>query len=378
MTHSGEAGPQRARELSAAALDDIYLTRNARYVNLRATVMYGAGDVRIENVPDARLIESTDAVIRVTYACVCGSDLWPYKMMERSDMGRRMGHEAIGVVQAVGADVRTVKVGDVVIMPFAFSDGSCEFCHEGLQTSCVHGGFFASTEDVPGAQAEAVRIPQADGTLFALPAGVDNTLMPSLLTLSDVLGTGHHAARAAKVGPGKIAAVVGDGAVGLCGVIAARRLGAERIILLGRHPDRIALAKEFGATDIVSERGDAAIERVHELTNGFGAHSVLECVGLGDSTRTAISIARPGGAVGRVGVPQQEEIPAGDVAFFKNLTIAGGPAPVRAYIEELLPDILNGKIEPGRVFDRVVGLDGVPDGYRAMNDREAIKALVEL
>lgn len=340
--------------------------------------MYGAGDVRIENVPDARLIESTDAVIRVTYACVCGSDLWPYKMMERSDMGRRMGHEAIGVVQAVGADVRTVKVGDVVIMPFAFSDGSCEFCHEGLQTSCVHGGFFASTEDVPGAQAEAVRIPQADGTLFALPAGVDNTLMPSLLTLSDVLGTGHHAARAAKVGPGKIAAVVGDGAVGLCGVIAARRLGAERIILLGRHPDRIALAKEFGATDIVSERGDAAIERVHELTNGFGAHSVLECVGLGDSTRTAISIARPGGAVGRVGVPQQEEIPAGDVAFFKNLTIAGGPAPVRAYIEELLPDILNGKIEPGRVFDRVVGLDGVPDGYRAMNDREAIKALVEL
>jgi len=201
--------------------------------------------------------------------------------------------------------------------------------------------------------------------------------MPGLLTLSDVMGTGHHAARAAKVGPGKTVAVVGDGAVGLCGVIAARRLGAERIMMLGRHPDRIALAKEFGATDIVSERGEAAIEKVRELTKGVGAHSVLECVGLEESMRTALSIARPGGAVGRVGVPQDESIPASDDSFFKNVTISGGPAPVRAYIEELMPDVLEGRIEPGRVFDRVTDLDGVPDGYRAMNDREAIKVMVE-
>lgn len=342
---------------------------------MRAAVLFGAGDVRVEHVPDARLIEPTDAVVRVTRSCICGSDLWPYKSMEHDETGRRMGHEAIGVVESVGADVRTVKVGDLVVMPFAYSDGVCDFCHEGLQTSCVHGGFFASG-DIDGAQAEAVRVPLADGTLFTLPVGADDALMPSLLTLSDVLGTGHHAAVAARVGPGKVAAVVGDGAVGLCGVIAARRLGAERIILLGRHPDRIALARDFGATDIVSERGEAAVERVRELTGGFGAHSVLECVGLAESMRTAIDIARPGGAVGRVGVPQDEAIPAGQTAFFKNVTIGGGPAPVRAYIEELLPDILNGKIEPGRVFDRVIRLDATPDGYRAMNDREAIKVLI--
>lgn len=343
---------------------------------MRATLMFGAGDVRVETVPDARLIEPTDALVRVTHACICGSDLWPYQSMERSETGRPMGHEAIGVVEEVGSDVGAVNVGDVVIMPFAFSDGSCVFCHEGLQTSCTHGGFFGSVE-VPGAQAEAVRIPMADGTLFALPGGVDAALMRSLLTLSDVMGTGHHAALAAKVGPGKTAAVVGDGAVGLCGVIAARRLGAERIILLGRHPQRIALAKAFGATDIVSERGDAAVERVRELTGGFGVHSVLECVGLDDSMQTAMNIARPGGAIGRVGVPQSESIPASHPAFFNNLTIGGGPAPVRAYIEELLPDILEGKIEPGRVFDRVIHLDEAPDGYRAMNKREAIKVMIE-
>src|SRR5256714_12911956 len=262
-------------------------------------------------------------------------------------------------------------------MPFAYSDGTCVFCHEGLHTSCIHGGFFG-TGDVDGAQAEAVRVPQADGTLVVLPVGADDALMPSLLTLSDVMGTGHHAAVAAKVGPGKTAAVIGDGAVGLCGVIAARRLGAEQIIILGRHPDRIALAKEFGATDVVSERGDEAVERVHELTDGFGVHSVLECVGLEQSMETAISIARPGGAVGRVGVPQHEPMPASRTAFYKNLTVSGGPAPDRAYIEELLPDILEGRIEPGRVFDRVVSLDEVPDGYRAMNNREALKVMVDL
>ncbi len=343
---------------------------------MRATVMYSAGDVRIENVPDARLVEPTDALVAVTKACICGSDLWPYKTMEPDDAGRPMGHEAVGVVEAVGADVRTLKSGDLVVMPFAYSDGTCDFCQEGLHTSCIHGGFFG-TGEVGGAQAEALRVPQADGTLVVLPVGKDDALMPSLLTLSDVMGTGHHAAVTANVGPGKTVAVVGDGAVGLCGVIAARRLGAEQILILGRHADRIALAKEFGATDVVSERGDEAIERVRELTGGFGVHSVLECVGLEQSMETAIGIARPGGAVGRVGVPQDETMPASQPAFFDNLTVSGGPAPVRAYIEELLPDVLEGRIEPGRVFDRVVPLDGVPDGYRAMDEREAIKVMVE-
>jgi threonine dehydrogenase-like Zn-dependent dehydrogenase len=343
---------------------------------MRATVMYGARDVRVENVPDARLIEPTDALVAVSRACICGSDLWPYNLMEPDGTGRRMGHEAIGVVEAVGADVRTLKAGDVVVMPFAYSDGTCAFCHEGLNTSCIHGGFFGSVE-VPGAQAEAVRVPLADGTLFVLPAGADDALMPSLLTLSDVMGTGHHAARVAKVGPGKTVAVVGDGAVGLCGVLAARRLGAEQIIILGRHADRIALAKEFGATDAVSERGEEAVERVRELTGGFGVHSVLECVGTDQAMLTAIGIARPGGAVGRVGVPHYEGIPAAQPAFYNNITVGGGPAPVRAYIEELLPDLLEGRIEPGRVFDRVVSVEEVPDGYRAMNEREAIKVMVK-
>jgi threonine dehydrogenase-like Zn-dependent dehydrogenase len=344
---------------------------------MRATVMHGAGDVRIESVPDTRLIEPTDAIVVVKHAAICGSDLWSYKTMEQSETGRRMGHEAIGVVEAVGADVRKVKVGDVVIMPFAYSDGTCVFCHEGLQTSCIHGGFFGG-DDVGGAQAEAIRVPLADGTLFAVPVGADNALMPSLLTLSDVMATGHHGALAARVGPGRTVAVVGDGAVGLCGVIAARRLGAEQIIILGRHPDRVALAKEFGATDVVSERGDEAIEHVRELTDGFGVQSVLECVGLAESTRTAVNIARPGGAVGRVGVPQDETMPASPPAFYNNVTVGGGPAPARAYIAELLPDVLEGRIEPGRVFDQVVRLEGVPDGYRAMNEREAIKVLIEL
>ncbi|HZP93956.1 MAG TPA: zinc-dependent alcohol dehydrogenase family protein [Burkholderiales bacterium] len=342
---------------------------------MRATVMYKAGDVRIENVPDATIINSTDAVIRVTRACICGSDLWPYKELPATEPGRPMGHEAIGVVEAIGREVRKVKAGDLVVMPFAYSDGSCEFCHEGLQTSCVHGGFFG-VGVVGGAQAEALRVPQADGTLFSLPVREDDALMPSLLTLSDVMGTGHHAARAARVSRGKKVAVIGDGAVGLCGVIAAKRLGAEQIILLGRHPDRIALAKAFGTTDIVTERADAAVERVRALTGGHGVHSVLECVGTGDAMLTAIGICRAGGAVGRVGVPHYEGIPAARPAFYNNVAVSGGPAPVRAYIEELLPDILEGRIQPGRVFDRVVGLDGVPDGYRAMNERTALKVMI--
>jgi threonine dehydrogenase-like Zn-dependent dehydrogenase len=343
---------------------------------MRATVMYAAGDVRIENVPDARLIEPTDALVRVTRACICGSDLWPYKAMEPSETGIVMGHEAIGLVEDVGADVRNLKRGDLVVMPFAYSDGTCAFCHEGLNTSCVHGGFFGN-EQIAGAQSEAVRVPLADGTLYAVPAGKDDALLPSLLTLSDVMGTGHHAAVTARVSHGKTVAVVGDGAVGLCGVIAARRLGAEQIIIMGRHQDRIALAREFGATDVVGERGDEGVERVRELTNGFGVHSVLECVGTEQAMFTSVSIVRAGGAVGRVGVPHYETIPEAAPTFYNNITVSGGPAPVRAYIDELLPDVLEGRIEPGRVFDRVTNLDGVPDGYRAMNEREALKVMVK-
>jgi threonine dehydrogenase-like Zn-dependent dehydrogenase len=342
---------------------------------MRATVMHGAGDVRIETVPDATLTEPTDAVVRVTRACICGSDLWPYATMEASETGQSMGHEAIGVVEEIGAAVQTIKPGDVVVMPFAYSDGTCDFCRDGLNTACVHVGFFGNN-GVNGAQAEALRVPYADGTLVPLPVAEDDALMPSLLTLSDVMGTGHHAAVRAGVAPGKIAAVVGDGAVGLCAVIAAKRLGAEQIIVLGRHEDRTALARELGATDVVAERGEEAVQRVRELTGGYGAHSVLECVGLAQSAETAIGITRPGGAVGRVGVPQDETLPASQPAFFANITISGGPAPVRAYIEELLPDLLEGQIEPGRVLDRTVDLDGVPDGYRAMADREAIKVMV--
>lgn len=343
---------------------------------MRATVMYGARDVRVANVPDATLVEPTDAIVRVTRACICGSDLWPYRSMEPSETGQSMGHEAIGVVEAVGRAVEKVKVGDVVIMPFAYSDGRCEFCHEGLHTACTHGGFFGYA-GFNGAQAEALRVPQADGTLYALPGGAEEALMASLLTLSDVMGTGHHAARVAKAGPGKAVAVIGDGAVGLCGVLAAKRLGAERIILMGRHPDRIALAQEFGATEIVRERGEEASERIRALTGGHGAHSVLECVGTDEAMQTAVETARPGGAIGRVGVPHYSAVPA-EQTFFKNLIVGGGPAPVRAYIDELLPDVLEGRIQPGRVFDRIIGLDEAPDGYRAMDEREAIKVMIAL
>jgi threonine dehydrogenase-like Zn-dependent dehydrogenase len=344
---------------------------------MRATVMYGAGDVRVEEVPDPGLVESTDAVVRVTHAAICGSDLWPYKSMERSETGRRMGHEFIGVVEDAGSEVRRIKTGDLVIAPFVWSDGTCVMCREGLQTSCLHGGRYGF-DGVDGGQGEAVRVPQADGTLVALPIRPDPALTPSLVTLTDVMSTGHHAALAGEVEPGKTVAVVGDGAVGLCAVIASRRLGADRIIMLGRHPDRIALARDFGATDVVSDRGEEAVERVRELTGGLGADSVLECVGLEQSTVTALRSVRAGGTVGRVGVPQDDSVPQALPTFMDNVTIAGGPAPARAYIEELLPDVLEGRIEPGRVFDRVSGIDEVPDGYRAMNDREAIKVLVEL
>jgi hypothetical protein len=320
-------------------------------------------------------MEPSDALIRVTRAAICGSDLWPYKSMEATDSGRRMGHEFIGVVEAVGSDVQTVKVGELVLSPFLWSDGTCVFCREGLQSECLHGGRYGS-DDVDGGQGEAVRVPQADGTLVALPVGEDDALMPSLLTLTDVMGTGHHAAVSAKAGPEKAVAVVGDGAVGLCGVIAAKRLGAEQIILLGSNSERVALGLEFGATDVVSERGEEAVERVRELTGGSGAHSVLECVGLEQAVVTALEIARPGGAIGRVGVPEHDTTPT-SIAFWKNASMAGGPAPVRAYIQELLPDVLEGRIQPGRVFDRTGSLDEVPNGYRRMNERQVLKFQID-
>jgi threonine dehydrogenase-like Zn-dependent dehydrogenase len=341
---------------------------------MRATIMHKAHDVTIGQVPDAAIVEPTDAVIRVTRACICGSDLWPYNGGPNVE-GQRMGHEAIGVVEEVGSDVQRIKRGQVVIMPFADSDGTCLFCQEGLPTACVHRDFFGNGT-LDGAQAEALRIPFADGTLYPIEAGEDDALMPALLTLSDVMGTGHHAAVTARVRRGGSVAVVGDGAVGICGIIAARRLGAEQIIIMGRHPDRITLAKEFGATDVVSERGEEGVARVRELTGGFGVQSVLECVGTEQAMATSMGIVRPGGAVGRVGVPHYEAIPGAQQMFYDNVIVGGGPAPTRAYIPELLPDVLEGRIEPGRVFDRTVGLDGVPDGYRAMNDREALKVMV--
>jgi threonine dehydrogenase-like Zn-dependent dehydrogenase len=342
---------------------------------MKATVMYGAGDVRVENVDDAAIQESTDAVVRVVRACICGSDLWPYKDLKPDDPPRVMGHEAIGVVEEVGKDVSEIKKGDFVIMPFAFSDGTCEFCQEGLNTSCTYGGFFGNPQ-VAGAQAEAVRVPQADGTLYKVDSAEDKALLGSLLTLSDVMGTGYHAALMAAVEEGDRVAVVGDGAVGLCGVIAAQLLGAEQIIIMGRHPGRLELAKDFGATDVVKERGEQAVERVREITGGHGAHAVLECVGSEPAMSTAMKIVRPGGAVGRVGVPHYNSVPETANTFYHNVTVSGGPAPVRAYIEELLPFILDGSIEPGRVFDRTIELEGAPEGYRAMNDRDALKVMI--
>lgn len=342
---------------------------------MRATIMHKAHDVTIQNVPDATIQQPNDAVIRITRACICGSDLWPYNGGPNVE-GQRMGHESIGVVEEVGSDVQTIKRGQVVIMPFVNSDGTCLFCDEGLQSACVHRGFFGTGGDLGGAQAEALRIPMADGTLYPLDVGEEDALMPGLLTLSDVMGTGHHAAVTSRVREGGTVAVVGDGAVGLCGVIAAKRLGAEQIILMGRHEQRIELGKRFGATDIVSTRGQEAVEQVRQLTRGLGVQSVLECVGTEQAMDTSMEIVRPGGAVGRVGVPHYETIKGAQQMFYNNVIVAGGPAPTRAYIDELLPEVMEGRIEPGLVFDRTVDLDGVPDGYRAMNEREALKVLI--
>jgi threonine dehydrogenase-like Zn-dependent dehydrogenase len=306
----------------------------------------------------------------VVRACVCGSDLHPYHSMPASEQGTQMGHEFIGVVEEVGAEVVTIRRGDFVIAPFAYFDNTCDFCREGLSTSCEHGGFFRT------AQAEAVRVPLADGTLVRAPVGEDSALLPSLLTLSDVLITGHHAAVRGQVGKGSSVTVIGDGAVGLLAVLSAKRLGAEQIVLMGRHRARTDLGREFGATDVVAERGEEGIAKVRELTGGRGTSAVLECVGHLPAYEQALAVVRAGGVISRVGVPQYSDAPAGFDLFGRNITLTGGPGAQRPYIEELLPEVLDGRIEPGRVFDRTVGLDDTPEGYRAMDSREALKVLV--
>ncbi|MET8091502.1 alcohol dehydrogenase catalytic domain-containing protein [Micromonospora sp. NPDC005220] len=341
---------------------------------MRATLMYGAGDVRVETIADPTIQEPTDAVVRVVRACVCGSDLHPYHSMPASEQGVQMGHEFLGTVEQIGSDVAGVKVGDLVVASFSYQDNTCEFCRAGLQTACAHAefGFFSA------AQAELIRVPLADGTLVKLPVGVDSELLPSLLTLADVYGTGYHAAKRANVTAGDTVAVIGDGAVGLLAVLSAKQLGAEQIILMGRHKVRTDLGREYGATDVVAERGDDGIARVRDLTNG-GALKVLEAVGLRPAYDQAVGIVRAGGVISRVGVPQYEEAPIGFASLFgRNITLDGGPAPVRAYIVDLLPGILDGSVNPGKVFDRTVALDEVPAAYRAMDNREVLKALIAL
>ncbi len=342
---------------------------------MRATLIYGAGDVRVETVPDPVLQEPTDALVRVVRASICGTDLWPYRSRPRSDHGDRMGHEFLGIVEEVGSEVTRLKPGDLVVAPFSWSDDTCDFCAQGLHSCCRRGGFWGQN-GADGGQGEAVRVPYADGTLVTLPVGEDPALLPSLLTLADVLPTGHHSAVTAGVNPRTTVVVIGDGAVGLSAVLAARRLGAQRIILMGRHKARTDLGCRFGATDVVAERGEEGVARVRELTGGDGAHAVLECVGLKPAIETALAVVRAGGTVSRVGAPQYHDVPAGSRFFFRNVTLTGGIAPVRAYIDKLLPDVLDGKIEPGRVFDRTVDLDDVADGYQAMAERRVLKVLV--
>ncbi|WP_082485539.1 zinc-binding dehydrogenase [Rathayibacter sp. Leaf296] len=342
---------------------------------MRATLMYGSGDVRVVEVPDPEILEPTDAILRVTYACVCGSDLHPYHDLEDTPEGRRMGHEAIGVVERIGSDVASLKVGDTVIVPFAWSDGTCAFCRDGLTTSCVHGGFFDGAASAT--QAEKLRVPFADGTAVVIPGGTDEALMPSLLTLSDVYLTGHHAAVRGGVGPGRTVTVIGDGAVGLSAVLASKQLGAETIILMGRHTDRTDLGRSFGATHVVAERGEEGVAAVLEITGGEGSHVVLEAVGHLPAYEQAYGVLRPGGVLSRVGVPQYEEAPIGFASLFgKNATLTGGPATVRAYLEAAIPQVLDGTIDPGRVFDRELPLSEIAEAYRLMDSREALKVLI--
>jgi threonine dehydrogenase-like Zn-dependent dehydrogenase len=342
---------------------------------MRAAIFNEPRSITVGDRRDPIVAEPTDAVVRVVLACVCGSDLWYYRGESQFEPGP-IGHEFIGVVEDVGADVRTVARGDLVICPFAFSDGTCAHCQRGITTACAHGGFFPMNGD--GGQGEAVRVPLADGTLVAVPgSGHSDEMLRSFLTLSDVMGTGHHAAVCGRVKQGDVVAVVGDGAVGLSAVLAARRLGAERVIAMSRHEERQQLARVFGATDVVAERGREAVEKVKEMTGGVGVDAALECVGTGQAMDTALRIARPGSTVGFVGVPHGVELPV-DRMFFRNVGVHGGPAPARAYIPELLDDVLGERIDPGRVFDYETELEGIADAYAAMDERRAIKSLVRV
>jgi threonine dehydrogenase-like Zn-dependent dehydrogenase len=342
---------------------------------MRAAIFNEPRNITPGDRPDAAIKEPSDAVVRVVLACVCGSDLWYYRGESPFEPGP-IGHEFIGIVEDTGADVHNVKRGDLVIAPFAFSDGTCPHCRHGITSACVNGGFYPSNGD--GGQGEAVRVPLADGSLVKVPgSGHSDTMLRSLLSLSDVMSTGHHAAVSARVTAGSTVAVVGDGAVGLSAVLAASRLGADRIIALSRHADRQELARKFGATDIVAERGEAAVKAIKEMTDGVGADATMECVGTEQSMTTALSIARPGSIVGYVGVPHGVELPV-QTMFFRNIGVRGGSAPARAYVPELLDDVLEERIEPGKVLDYETDLENIADAYAAMDERRAIKSLVRV
>lgn len=337
---------------------------------MRGVVMHAPGDVRVEDREDPTILEPTDAVVRLTATCVCGSDLWPYRGAEPVDR-QVMGHEYVGVVEQVGDAVREIRVGDFVVGSFWASDNTCEICRSGYQAYCVHRVLMGTI----GTQAEKVRVPLADGTLVATPGQPDADLVPSLLAASDVLGTGWFAAVAAEAGPGKTVAVVGDGAVGLLGVLAAKQLGAERIIAMSRHADRQALARRFGATDVVEERGEAGVAAIKALTGGLGAHSVIEAVGTQESMMQAIHSARPGGHVGFVGVSHDVSLPGEDM-FMAGIHLHGGPAPVRRFLPELIRLIWDREIDPGQVFDLTLPLEDAAKGYEAMDQRRATKVLL--
>jgi threonine dehydrogenase-like Zn-dependent dehydrogenase len=336
---------------------------------MRGAVLYGPRDIRFEDRETPKIVEPTDAVIRIAVTCVCGSDLWPYRGLQPIDGPTPMGHEYCGIVEEVGSAVTSIKPGQFVIGSFATSDNTCPHCQYGYQSSCAHREFMNR------AQAPVLRVPLADGTLVPTPGVPSDDLLPSLLTTSDVLGTGWFAADAANVKPGSTVVVVGDGAVGLLGILSAKQMGAERIIAMSRHEKRQKLARDFGATDIVAERGDEGVARIKELTNGVGADSVLECVGTQESMMQAIRSTRPGGSVAYVGVPHGVELD-GQELFFAHVRLHGGPAPVRRYLPQLIDLVWSGKINPGKVFDLTLPLDQVAEGYRAMDERRAIKTLL--
>lgn len=336
---------------------------------MRGAVFHGSGDVRYEQRPDPVIEAPTDAIVRTVATCVCGSDLWPYRGIAERSAPAPIGHEYAGVVEEVGAAVTGLRPGDFVVGGFTASDNTCAVCLSGMQSACVDLQWY------DGCQSELIRVPHADGTLVATPGRPDDALVPSLLALSDVMCTGWHAAVSAGVVPGSTAVVVGDGAVGLCGVLAASQLGAERVIAMSRHADRQAIAREFGATDIVVERGDEGAERIRELTGGLGADAVLECVGTQESMEQALRSARPGSTVGWVGVPHVSKAPF-ERMFRRNVGLRGGMAPVRAYLDELMDRVLDGRIHPGRVFDLVLPLSEVAEAYAAMDERRAIKAML--